>query len=146
MDPFASSARRRGAHVAVHARMIRRAIYLSYFTILVACGGHNNPSSLCQQVPAPPACMVSCDPSPGAPDTCPSGYHCSPDGRCDAVCTLNGGQCGDGYVCTADGSCISSGSGSGMGPDANCPAIHFTPMKTTPSVELLLDRSGSMTT
>ena len=34
--------------------------------------------------------------------------------------------------------------GSGMGPDANCPDVHFTAMKTTPSIELLLDRSGSM--
>jgi hypothetical protein len=31
-----------------------------------------------------------------------------------------------------------------MGPDANCPAVHFTPTKTTPSIELVIDRSGSM--
>jgi len=35
------------------------------------------------------------------------------------------------------------GSGSG-GPDASCPAINFTPMPVTPSILLVLDRSGSM--
>jgi von Willebrand factor type A domain len=29
-------------------------------------------------------------------------------------------------------------------PDATCPAVHFTAMKTTPSIALLIDRSGSM--
>ena len=126
--------------------MIRRAIVsVSYFVLVVGCG-HTNPGSLCDQIPAPPACMQACDPQPGAPNTCPSGYHCSPDGKCDAFCTPGGNQCGDGYTCTNDGSCVGNGSGSGMGPDADCPAVHFVPMKTTPSVELLLDRSGSMTT
>src|SRR6476469_5312062 len=127
--------------------MIRLAVALSYLAAVVACGGHNNPGSLCDQVPAPPACMQACDPSPGAPSTCPAGYHCNPDGKCDAQCTPTGNQCGDGYMCTDDGSCVSTGNGSGSGgPDANCPAVHFTPMKTTPSIDLLLDRSGSMTT
>ena len=30
------------------------------------------------------------------------------------------------------------------GPDANCPAINFTPMPVTPSIGLVLDQSGSM--
>ena len=49
--------------------------------------------------------MTSCNPQPGAQNTCPAGYHCTPDGTCDALCTPNGGQCGDGYVCTTDGQC-----------------------------------------
>ena len=32
------------------------------------------------------------------------------------------------------------------GADAQCPAIHFTPTPTVPSIELLIDRSGSMAT
>jgi hypothetical protein len=32
------------------------------------------------------------------------------------------------------------------GPDASCPAVHFTASQTTPSVQLLIDRSGSMAT
>ncbi|MFN0250109.1 MAG: vWA domain-containing protein [Kofleriaceae bacterium] len=30
------------------------------------------------------------------------------------------------------------------GPDANCPAVNFTPMPATPSIQLVLDQSGSM--
>lgn len=32
------------------------------------------------------------------------------------------------------------------GPDANCPAVHFTASQTNPSIQLLIDRSGSMST
>jgi hypothetical protein len=46
-----------------------------------------------------------CDPKPGAANTCPAGYHCAPDGFCDALCTPQGNECGDGYVCTPDGRC-----------------------------------------
>jgi hypothetical protein len=49
--------------------------------------------------------MTMCDPKPGAANTCPGGYHCAPDGFCDAVCTPQGGECGDGYICTPDGRC-----------------------------------------
>jgi len=101
--------------------------------------------SVCNEVPAPAECMTACDPSPGAAASCTAGFHCSPDGKCDAQCTPNGGQCGDGYTCTTDGYCVDDGSGSGMLPiDASCPAVNFTPMPTTPSISLVLDRSGSM--
>jgi hypothetical protein len=33
----------------------------------------------------------------------------------------------------------------GSGNDANCPAVHFAPTPTTPAIEIVLDRSGSMT-
>jgi hypothetical protein len=69
----------------------------------VACGGGKHGESICDnQVPPPAACMTTCDPTPGAANTCPSGYHCTPDGKCDAECTPNGGECGDGYHCTSD--------------------------------------------
>ena len=103
--------------------------------------------SVCNEVPAPAECMTACDPSPGAAASCTSGFHCSPDGKCDAQCTQGGGQCGEGYMCTTDGYCVDDGSGSGSnGPDASCPAVNFTPMPTTPSISLVLDRSGSMDT
>lgn len=51
--------------------------------------------------------MQACDPTPGAPNTCPSGFHCSPDGKCDAQCTPGGSECGDGYTCSSDGECVS---------------------------------------
>ncbi|MDB4963300.1 MAG: hypothetical protein JWP01_3299 [Myxococcales bacterium] len=101
--------------------------------------------SVCTEVPAPEACMTACDPSPGAANACPAGFHCTGDGVCDAQCTVGGGQCGEGYTCTTDGFCIDDGSGSGSSaPDASCPAINFTPMPTTPSIGLVLDQSGSM--
>jgi hypothetical protein len=107
-----------------------------------ACGGKSF-GSLCDQIPPPAACMEACDPQPGAPNTCTPGYHCSPDGHCDAQCLAGGDQCGEGYTCTADGFC-QGGTGGGSDVDANCPAVHFAPMPTTPSIELVLDRSGSM--
>src|SRR5690242_14859136 len=70
-----------------------------------ACGGKPGESVCDNTVPPPAACMSQCDPSPGAANTCPQGYHCAPDGFCDAVCTPTGNECGDGYVCTPDGRC-----------------------------------------
>ena len=119
-------------------------LYAAMLVAAVTGCGPKNADSLCNQVPAPAACAQACDPTPGAANTCPSGYHCSPDGKCDLQCTQGGGECPDGDVCTTDGYC---NQGSGNPPpdvDANCPAVHFTPMPTIPSIELVLDRSGSM--
>jgi hypothetical protein len=74
------------------------------FTV-AACGGKPGKSICDNQVPPPAACMTQCDPSPGAANTCPGGYHCAPDGFCDALCTPGGNECGDGYTCTPDGRC-----------------------------------------
>ncbi len=80
-----------------------------------ACGGNNGAQSICDNtVPPPAACMSQCDPSPAAPNTCPSGYHCAADGFCDAVCTPGGDQCGDNATCTADGRCKSEGDCEGL--------------------------------
>ena len=112
---------------------------------LAACAPKiSNGIDICTAVPTPAACSEQCDPSPGAANTCPSGFHCSPEGKCDAVCTPGGTQCGDGYACTSDGQCEATGSDGVDGVDASCPAVHFTPTRVTPSIELVLDRSGSM--
>jgi hypothetical protein len=102
--------------------------------------------SVCDQVPAPAACMTACDPAPGAPTSCPTGYHCAADGFCDAQCTPNSTECGDGYVCTTDGRCVDDGQMGSSAPDMACPAVTFTPMPKTPSIMLVLDQSGSMYT
>ena len=74
--------------------------------VLAACGSKNPGQSVCDNVvPPPAACMTMCDPKPGAANTCPAGYHCAPDGFCDALCTPTGNECGDGYICTPDGRC-----------------------------------------
>jgi len=80
-------------------------IALTSFAFFAACGGKPGKSICDNTVPPPAACMSQCDPSPSAPNTCPSGYHCAADGFCDALCTQSGGECGDGYICTADGRC-----------------------------------------
>lgn len=75
--------------------------------VSAGCGGEHQGQSVCENViPAPPACMTQCDPAPGAPSTCPGGYHCAPDGHCDALCTQGGEECGAGYRCTPDGRCV----------------------------------------
>jgi hypothetical protein len=85
-----------------------RAHLLSLFALaaFAACGGDHGQSVCDNIVPAPAACMTMCDPSPGAPSTCPGGYHCAEDGKCDALCTPTGNECGDGYRCTPDGRCV----------------------------------------
>lgn len=81
---------------------------------------------------------------PGAQTNCAAGLHCSPDGKCDLQCTQAGNECGDGYTCTVDGYCVGKGSGD-VPPDMPCPEVHLTGARTIPTVELLLDQSGSMT-
>jgi hypothetical protein len=85
-----------------------RVALISVFVLwCAACGGPSRGKSVCDNVvPAPAACMTSCDPSPNAPSTCPGGYHCTEDGKCDAVCTAGGSECGDGYRCTPNGRCV----------------------------------------
>jgi hypothetical protein len=113
--------------------------------LLAACGDKKFESLCANQVPPPAACNTPCDPAPGAPTECPAGFHCSADGKCDTFCTQGGNECGDGYSCTADGFCVSNGNGSGDPPiDSDCPAVHVSATPTTPSIQLLIDRSSSM--
>src|SRR5262245_48054588 len=89
--------------------MIRALLVAAGVTLVATACGNNkkSSSSLCaNQSPPPPACSMTCDPAPGATNSCPAGYHCSTGGTCDAECTPTGGQCGNGYTCTSDGSCI----------------------------------------
>ncbi len=78
--------------------------------------------------------------SPTGANNCSLGYYCGPNGTCTADCAPGSLACPQGQMCTSDGHCI-PGSG---GPDTNCPNVHLTASHTTPSVELLIDRSGSM--
>jgi hypothetical protein len=123
---------------------MRRVLFLGFVLAATACGGKTFPSLCATQVPAPAACATPCDQSPGAVNSCPAGFHCSGEGKCDLACTATGGQCGTDYSCTSDGNCVPNGNGSGSDTPDACPSVHFTAMKTTPSVQLLIDRSGSM--
>ena len=112
--------------------------------LTAACGGPKQFGTVCDDPSAPEACNQSCDPTPGAASSCPAGFYCSEDGKCDAECTVGGGQCGDGYSCTPNGRCEQDPQNNPMGPDASCPAVNFTAKAVTPSISLLIDRSGSM--
>ncbi|MBA3394342.1 MAG: carboxypeptidase regulatory-like domain-containing protein [Deltaproteobacteria bacterium] len=86
---------------------MRAALLLSFGFAIAACGGSNRGQSVCDNVvPPPAACMTTCDATPGAPSTCPAGYHCTEDGTCDARCSQGGTECGDGYRCTPEGRCV----------------------------------------
>ncbi len=87
-----------------------RGTLLSYVMVVAVVGCGDSPPGGVDQcanvVPPPAACMTSCDPTPGAPASCPGGFHCTPDGTCNAYCTAGGLECGDGYRCTPDGRCV----------------------------------------
>jgi hypothetical protein len=99
--------------------------------VLVACGGNENRGvDICaNQIPPPAACMTECDPAPGAPTTCPGGFHCTPDGFCNAQCTIGGGECGDGYRCTPDGQCVGEDDCIGL----ECDIVDCTSMGQPPT-------------
>ena len=104
--------------------------------VTAACGGDNPGQSVCDNVvPPPAACMTMCDPAPGAANTCPGGYHCTPDGTCDARCTQGGEECGDGYRCTPEGRCV--GENECVGLECNivkCDAMGMPPTTITGTV------------
>jgi hypothetical protein len=123
---------------------MRRVLLLGFVLAVTACGGKTFPSLCASQVPVPAECMVACNPTPNAADNCPGGFHCSGDGKCDTQCTATGGQCGADYSCTSDGRCVQNGSNPGGNDVDACPSAHVTAKAVIPTVELLLDQSGSM--
>jgi hypothetical protein len=126
-----------------------RVLLIGLVVLTAACGEKTFESLCASQVPPPAACMTDCNPAPGAATSCPGGFHCAPSGKCDTQCTATGGQCGDAYSCNSDGYCVSKPGGGSGGDDepqidADCPAVDVAATKTTPSIQLLIDRSGSM--
>ncbi len=111
-------------------------------SLLAAACGPNSKAGPCEVDPPAPECTVVCD--PGSTNTCPSGFHCSTSGTCTAVCTPTGGECASGEVCTSDGRCIQGDGDAALGPDADCPDVTFTAMPVTPTVQFVIDKSGSM--
>ncbi|MBK9029905.1 MAG: carboxypeptidase regulatory-like domain-containing protein [Myxococcales bacterium] len=105
-----------------------RALLLSIVVAAAAaCGGTSNPS-LCDQNPAPAECAATCDPTPGAANTCAAGFHCGGDGHCTAECTQGGSECGTGRHCTPDGRCLDDGACVGLGCDiVDCGALGMPP-------------------
>ena len=113
--------------------------------VLAACGSNSVGSDgPCEIDPPDPACSIECN---GNDALCPSGFYCSASGTCNADCTQGGNECGGGNECDPDGHCVPSTGGpdGGNDDDASCPSVTVTPMPRTPTVQLLIDRSGSMT-
>lgn len=109
-----------------------------------ACGSNSVGSDgPCEVNPPDPACSISCN---GDDAACPTGFYCGPDGTCSADCTQGGGECGSGFTCDPRGHCVRDTSGDGGVDDDgnNCPSVTVTPMAQIPTVQLLIDRSGSM--
>lgn len=99
---------------------MRGFLFSSALVFAIACGGNaNHGVDVCSTtIPPPAACMTACNPQPNAPNTCPEGFHCDPDGKCNAEClqgSAGSGQCGDGFMCADDGTCIGSGACVGLG-------------------------------
>src|SRR5688500_9726046 len=84
--------------------MGRGSLAVFIVVVLAACGSRAAGPS--DRDPPAAECTQPCDPQPGAPNTCPGGFHCSPDGLCTAACTVGGGECGGGNHCTDDGMCV----------------------------------------
>ncbi len=124
--------------------MVRSSCLFLLLIIAAACGSNSSGSGPCDVVPPDPACDLACDPLPGAPASCPDGFYCNPDGKCDAQCTQAGDQCGSGYVCTYDGHCQPGEPEPGDDAGMDCPRVAFMAKPVTPSILLVIDRSGSM--
>ncbi len=91
-------------------------------------------SGPCAAADAPEECNVICS----IDSECAGGFHCGNDGVCNAECTLAGGECGDGLVCTDSGRCQLDDEGPG------CPNVSVQLSPQTPTVQLLIDQSGTM--
>lgn len=133
----------------------------SALTLAAGCGGKSEGDGKQASALSPceaelaELCQTPCD----AATACPGGLYCS-QGMCRADCTPEGNQCSGG-TCTPDGHCgmndgpdlLGPGGGGGLGPAGSGGAnfsgegciqqgVEFESL--TPTVELLVDRSGSM--
>lgn len=109
---------------------------------LAACGSSHIGNNQCEG-PEPAA---FCDQVCSATEPCPSGSYCGAGGTCTADCTFGGSECGTGYQCTDDGHCVAAGTTPDSRPvDArDCPSVDVAVAPQTPTVQLLIDQSGSM--
>ncbi|MEZ4366230.1 MAG: VWA domain-containing protein [Kofleriaceae bacterium] len=64
----------------------------------------------------------------------------STDPACAAACDP-GAACGDGGMCGDDGVCVG---GDDLAPPDDCAAVQLTTSRVVPTIELLIDQSGSM--
>lgn len=122
----------------------RRWFWLGALTLaLGACGGSNGGSGggpdggggsgTCQGEKCGKPCTSN--------SSCGVGYYCTPQSVCDAECTQGGSECGSGQFCDSNGQCEV---GSGPTDSGICPSIEVQVDAVIPTVQLLIDHSGSM--
>ena len=124
----------------------------SMFVFLIGgCGGGSgsgspdgggNGGNACSGANPPAACGQTC-----SNDTeCGSGTYCGDDQVCTADCTPGGDECSAGRQCSASGRCeYTTRSDGGPGADATaCPSVDVKTQPIVPTVQLLIDYSGSM--
>lgn len=109
---------------------------------LGACGGGNSggngdggPSGPCQGEECGKPCSSD--------SSCVIGYHCGPAQECTAECTQGGSECGAGRHCDTRGYCR-DGEGEPRIDAGVCPNIRVSVEPVIPTVQLLIDHSGSM--
>ncbi len=97
----------------------------------------------CSSDDASASCIASC----GSDVDCGTGTFCRA-GRCEADCTVEGGECGPGAHCTASGRCALDANvdaGSEMSDAAVlCADVELRTERVIPNIMILLDQSGSM--
>lgn len=93
-------------------------------------GGTDAPLDPCALRPTDPHCGQNC-----ATDAdCGPDLYCGSASVCRADCTAGGAECGPGSSCVAHGRC-----------ESGCPSVKVDASPTVPTIVLLIDQSGSMT-
>lgn len=82
----------------------------------------------CMVATPPAGCGATCDDA----TPCMPGLYCTSEGTCTADCSAEV-MCPTDFDCSATGQCVQ-----------DCPSVTFSPTRTIPHVELLIDQSGSM--
>jgi hypothetical protein len=123
----------------------RRWFLLGFLTMaLGACGsisgggdgpGDDPPAGPCQG----PGCGKPCT----SDSSCTIGYYCGEADQCTAECTQGGSECGEGRHCDTRGRCA-DGEGEPLNDAGVCPSIRVNVEAVVPTVQLLIDHSGSM--
>lgn len=117
---------------------------------LARCSGCSDDSGVapCERDDAPPQCGQECI----LDDDCGPDLYCGLEQVCTADCSPGGSQCEAGEICADHGRCIANpnldgGTGDGgVLPDAEpCGTVSVDLQPTIPTVVILIDQSGSMT-
>ncbi|MFH2005088.1 MAG: vWA domain-containing protein [bacterium] len=100
----------------------------------------------CDRYDADPLCGTDCV----LDNDCGPDLYCNVDGVCTGDCDGTGEQCPDGQICAGHGRCIAdpgdAGTGDSTFPDVpGCGTVTVDLAPVIPTVLLLIDQSGSMT-